>query len=86
MIAAHPRIKEQSKFLFIPGPEDLGIRSPAYTPSLHMVMIVRVSDFFNAYFSEGPANILPRPALPKMFSKEVHKHLPDAVFSSNPCR
>lgn len=57
MIAAHPRIKEQSKFLFIPGPEDL-----------------------------GPANVLPRPALPKMLSKEILTHLPDAVFSSNPCR
>ncbi|KAH7285268.1 hypothetical protein KP509_33G019600 [Ceratopteris richardii] len=57
MIASHSRIKERSKFLFIPGPEDI-----------------------------GPANVLPRPALPKMFSREVQKHLPDAVFCSNPCR
>ncbi|MCO5615087.1 hypothetical protein L7F22_069375 [Adiantum nelumboides] len=57
IIAAHSRIKEQSKFLFIPGPEDL-----------------------------GPANILPRPALPKILSKELQQHLPNAIFSSNPCR
>lgn len=57
MIAAHPRIKQGSKFLFIPGPDDI-----------------------------GPASILPRPALPKLFSKEVTKHLPEAVFASNPCR
>eukprot|EP00249_Psilotum_nudum_P007247 c20426_g1_i1 orf=272-1837(+) len=57
MIASHPRIKEGSKLVFIPGPED-----------------------------PGPANILPRPALPKFFTNEVIKHLPNAIFSSNPCR
>lgn len=34
----------------------------------------------------GPAEVLPRPALPKHFSDEVSRSLPGAVFGSNPCR
>eukprot|EP01018_Ginkgo_biloba_P028571 Gb_41127 [translate_table: standard] len=57
MIAAHPRLKEGSRFLFIPGPDDA-----------------------------GPSNVLPRCALPRYFSEEVMKYVPNAIFSSNPCR
>ncbi|KAK7270679.1 hypothetical protein RJT34_26009 [Clitoria ternatea] len=57
MIAAHPRLKEQSKFLFIPGPNDA-----------------------------GPSTVLPRCALPKYLTEELQKHIPNALFSSNPCR
>ncbi|GLJ38887.1 hypothetical protein SUGI_0792820 [Cryptomeria japonica] len=57
MIAAHTRLKEGSRFLFIPGPDDA-----------------------------GPAKVLPRPALPNFFCEEVKKHVPNAIFSSNPCR
>ncbi|KAH0436727.1 hypothetical protein IEQ34_026355 [Dendrobium chrysotoxum] len=57
MIKAHPRINEQSRFLFIPGPDDA-----------------------------GPAKVLPRCALPNYLIEELHKHIPTAIFSSNPCR
>ncbi|XP_027359268.1 DNA polymerase epsilon subunit B [Abrus precatorius] len=57
MIAAHPRLKEHSRFLFIPGPDDA-----------------------------GPSTVLPRCALPKYLTEELQKHIPDAIFSSNPCR
>ncbi|KAE8713818.1 glutamate decarboxylase 5-like [Hibiscus syriacus] len=57
MIEAHPRLKEQSKFLFIPGPSD-----------------------------PGPSTTLPRCPLPKYLTEELQKHVPNAIFSSNPCR
>ncbi|KAF9606601.1 hypothetical protein IFM89_026922 [Coptis chinensis] len=57
MIAAHPKLKAQSRFLFIPGPDDA-----------------------------GPSTALPRCALPKYLTEELRNHLPDAIFSSNPCR
>lgn len=34
----------------------------------------------------GPSNVLPRCALPKYFTEELQKHIPNAIFSSNPCR
>jgi hypothetical protein len=37
-------------------------------------------------FNAGPANVLPRPALPKFFTDEILKHLPNSIFGSNPCR
>ncbi|CAA7400803.1 unnamed protein product [Spirodela intermedia] len=57
MIGSHPRIKEHSRFLFIPGPND-----------------------------PGPSTVLPRCALPKYFTEELQKQIPNAIFSSNPCR
>ncbi|XP_065876273.1 DNA polymerase epsilon subunit B-like isoform X1 [Euphorbia lathyris] len=57
IIAAHPRLKEHSRFLFIPGPDDA-----------------------------GPSTVLPRCALPKYLIEELQKHIPNAIFSSNPCR
>ncbi|KAL2243855.1 UNVERIFIED_CONTAM: DNA polymerase epsilon subunit B [Sesamum indicum] len=57
MIAAHQRLKEHSRFLFIPGPDDI-----------------------------GPSNVLPRCSLPKYITEELQSHIPNAVFSSNPCR
>ncbi|KAF3975992.1 hypothetical protein CMV_000780 [Castanea mollissima] len=57
LIAAHPRLKEHSRFLFIPGPDDA-----------------------------GPSTVLPRCALPKYLTEELQKHIPNAIFSSNPCR
>ncbi|VVA38200.1 PREDICTED: DNA polymerase [Prunus dulcis] len=57
MIAAHPRLKEGSCFLFIPGPDDA-----------------------------GPSTVLPRPSLPKYLREELQNHIPNAIFSSNPCR
>ncbi|KAI4326321.1 hypothetical protein MLD38_031647 [Melastoma candidum] len=57
MIESHPRIKEKSRFLFIPGPHDA-----------------------------GPSTVLPRSALPRYFAEELQEHIPNAVFSSNPCR
>ncbi|GFS44876.1 DNA polymerase epsilon subunit B2 [Actinidia rufa] len=57
MIGARPRLKEQSRFLLIPGPDD-----------------------------PGPSTALPRCALPKYLTEEFQKHVPNAIFSSNPCR
>ncbi|PKI53449.1 hypothetical protein CRG98_026139 [Punica granatum] len=57
MIATHTRLKEQSRFLFIPGPDDA-----------------------------GPAAVLPRCALPRYVTEEFQQHIPNAIFSSNPCR
>ncbi|XP_022998323.1 DNA polymerase epsilon subunit B [Cucurbita maxima] len=57
MIASRPRLKEHSKFLFIPGPDDA-----------------------------GPSTVLPRCALPKYLTEELQMHVPNAIFSSNPCR
>ncbi|KAL3133858.1 hypothetical protein ABBQ32_008325 [Trebouxia sp. C0010 RCD-2024] len=34
----------------------------------------------------GPANVLPRPALPAYFTADLRQLLPTAVFASNPCR
>uniref|UniRef100_A0A0E0QK27 DNA polymerase epsilon subunit n=1 Tax=Oryza rufipogon TaxID=4529 RepID=A0A0E0QK27_ORYRU len=57
MIAARSRLKEHSRFLFIPGPEDA-----------------------------GPSKALPRCTLPKYLTEELQKHIPNAIFVSNPCR
>lgn len=57
MIAVHPRLKEHSRFLFIPGPDDA-----------------------------GPSKVLPRCALPNYLTEELRNHIPNAIFSSNPCR
>ncbi|XP_048233622.1 DNA polymerase epsilon subunit B isoform X2 [Ricinus communis] len=57
MIAAHQRLKEHSRFLFIPGPDDA-----------------------------GPSTVLPRCALPKYLTEDLQKHIPNAIFSTNPCR
>ncbi|XP_010276251.1 PREDICTED: DNA polymerase epsilon subunit B isoform X2 [Nelumbo nucifera] len=57
MIGAHQRLKENSQFLFVPGPDDA-----------------------------GPSTVLPRCALPKYLTEELQKHIPSAIFSSNPCR
>ncbi|RDY07744.1 DNA polymerase epsilon subunit B, partial [Mucuna pruriens] len=34
----------------------------------------------------GPSTVLPRCALPKYLTEELQKHIPNAMFSSNPCR
>ncbi|EFJ19040.1 hypothetical protein SELMODRAFT_111965 [Selaginella moellendorffii] len=34
----------------------------------------------------GPSSVLPRPALPSYFTKELAKHVPNVTFASNPCR
>ncbi|KAK3123625.1 hypothetical protein QOZ80_8AG0633800 [Eleusine coracana subsp. coracana] len=57
MIAARSRLKEHSRFLFIPGPDDA-----------------------------GPSKALPRCALPKYLIEELQKHIPNAIFVSNPCK
>ncbi|XP_039127391.1 DNA polymerase epsilon subunit B [Dioscorea cayenensis subsp. rotundata] len=57
MISARSRLKEQSRFLLIPGPDDA-----------------------------GPSKVLPRCALPKYLIEELQEHVPNAIFSSNPCR
>jgi len=34
----------------------------------------------------GPSKALPRCALPKYLVEELQKHIPNAIFVSNPCR
>lgn len=34
----------------------------------------------------GPSKVLPRCALPKYITEELQKHIPNAMFTSNPCR
>lgn len=34
----------------------------------------------------GPSTVLPRCALPKYLTEELQKHIPNAIFASNPCR
>ncbi|XP_026409290.1 DNA polymerase epsilon subunit B-like isoform X1 [Papaver somniferum] len=34
----------------------------------------------------GPSTVLPRPALSKYLTEELQKHVPNAIFKSNPCR
>lgn len=57
MIGARRRLRDHSRFLFIPGPDDA-----------------------------GPSTVLPRSALPKYITEELQKHIPNAIFASNPCR
>jgi len=85
MIAAHTRLKEQSRFLFIPGPDDAGIDivDSYYSRSLFSSSCVR-HNF--QQFLPGPSTVLPRCALPKYLTEELQKHIPNAIFSSNPCR
>ncbi|XP_011155477.1 DNA polymerase epsilon subunit 2 [Solenopsis invicta] len=57
IIAQYTNVIESSKFVFVPGPHDLG--SP---------------------------KILPKPSLPKYIIEEVTKVIPNAIFTTNPCR
>ncbi|KAM1938384.1 hypothetical protein ACFX15_015412 [Malus domestica] len=34
----------------------------------------------------GPSTTLPRNALPKYLTEELQNHIPNCIFSSNPCR
>ena len=48
-------------------------------------------DFICCFFSHGskfagPSKALPRCALPKYLIEELQKHIPNAIFVSNPCR
>ncbi|CAH8357691.1 unnamed protein product [Eruca vesicaria subsp. sativa] len=57
MIGNYSRLKESSRFLFIPGPDDA-----------------------------GPSTVLPRCGLPNYLTEELRDVIPNAIFSSNPCR
>ncbi|KZC06691.1 DNA polymerase epsilon subunit 2 [Dufourea novaeangliae] len=57
IITQYPEIKQSSKFIFVPAPDDVG--SP---------------------------KILPRFPLPKHLTEDFRKHIPGAVFTTNPCR
>lgn len=85
MIEAHPRLKEQSKFLFIPGPDDAGIK---YYLIIIACSLKELHNFrvYLLLIISGPSTVLPRCALPKYITEELRKHVPNAIFSSNPCR
>lgn len=86
MIEAHPRLKEQSQFLFVPGPNDAGMLT------YYLIIIACTLKEFNLFriylllIISGPSTALPRCALPKYLTEEFQKHVPNAIFSSNPCR
>lgn len=84
MIADHQRLKEHSRFLFIPGPDDIGDLK-------HFSDFLDVFSIFIMLEQElllflGPSNALPRCSLPKYITEEFQNHIPNAVFLSNPCR
>jgi len=57
IIAQYANLKESSRFVFVPGPQDLG--SP---------------------------KIFPKPPLPKCIVERFVETLPNAIFTTNPCR
>ena len=85
MIASHPRLKEHSKFLFIPGPDDAGILVDFQCFSFHFFSIWHSLDILFLVYP-GPSKVLPRCALPNYLTEEFKKNVPNAIFSSNPCR
>lgn len=46
----------------------------------------RYNKCFATSIIAGPSKVLPRCALPKYLTEELQKHIPNAIFSSNPCR
>lgn len=83
MIADHQRLKENSRFLFIPGPDDIG--DLKYFFDL-LDAFPYLSCLMRNYCYLGPSNALPRCSLPKYITEELQNHIPNAVFLSNPCR
>jgi len=57
VIARYANLRESTRFVFVPGPQDLG--SP---------------------------KIFPKPPLPKCIVEQVTERLPNAIFTTNPCR
>lgn len=57
LIARFRDLRQQSRFVFVPGPSDA-----------------------------GGSGVLPRPPLPVIFTQRLRNVLPNAIFSSNPCR
>lgn len=105
IINACEKLKEQSRFLFIPGPDDAGKCPHTFYPyerlfscgsswhSCNVSHILYSHDFILAaliiiwyLLSAGPSSALPKCALPEYLTEEIQKHVPLAVFSSNPCR
>lgn len=83
MIAEYPRIQEQSRFLFIPSPDDAG---GFCVQSCSCLYISLLQSKFWYVLSSGPSSVLPRCALPKYLTEELQKEIPNALFMSNPCR
>lgn len=83
MIAEYPRIQEQSRFLFIPSPDDAGGFCVLSCSCLYISLL---QSKFWYVLSSGPSSVLPRCALPKYLTEELQKEIPNALFMSNPCR
>lgn len=84
MIAGHQRLKEHSRFLFIPGPDDIGDLSNYFQIFKCLPYLSCLNDVYICF--SGPSNVLPRCSLPKYITEELQNHIPNAVFLSNPCR
>lgn len=86
MIASHQRVKEHSRFLFIPGPDDVGVLINHH--NLLFKLLYQINEIMrsSSLVSPGPSTALPRCSLPKYVTEELQKYVPNAIFSSNPCR
>lgn len=86
MIASHQRLKEHSRFLFIPGPDDVGVLINHLHLSFKLLYQLSKKMLSFSLASPGPSTVLPRCPLPKYLTEELQKYVPNAIFSSNPCR
>ncbi|CAK8693878.1 unnamed protein product [Clavelina lepadiformis] len=57
MICRFPQIHQQTRLVFVPSSDDLGL-----------------------------GRILPRPPLPNLITEDFQRKIPNAIFTSNPCR
>lgn len=73
MIASHPRLKEHSKLLIIPGPDDAGI------DIVNKLITPRLLIFF-----PGPSTALPRCALPNYLTEELQSTSLMPYFQATP--
>ncbi|KVI07844.1 DNA polymerase alpha/epsilon, subunit B [Cynara cardunculus var. scolymus] len=65
-----------------------GYEDVEVVPSLFVLMGNFCSHPFNLSYNSfsSPSTVLPRCALPKYITEELQKHIPNAIFASNPCR
>ncbi|TKY44871.1 hypothetical protein E2542_SST31152 [Spatholobus suberectus] len=83
MIAAHPRLKQHSQILIIPGPDESS--SDIIDNLLSFLISSSCVIYHIQQFFPGPSTVLSRCALPNYSTEDLQKHIPNAIFSRNPC-